>query len=80
MANPVKTVFLFVCLIFCVSCNGDVLTDLQSQIDSLKSNQIASIESQVGNINASITTLAATDAELKGYITTLQEQQAPPRV
>ena len=58
-----KSFFLFVCLLFCAACDQDVLTDLQSQINALKSNQIASIEAQVSNINASLTALEATDTE-----------------
>ena len=73
--KPIKSLLLFAGFLFCVACDQDVLTDLQSQINALKSNQIAAIEAQVGNINASITALEATDTELKGYIATLQEQQ-----
>ena len=59
--------------LFFASCasKGDI-DDLQSQIDGLKSGQIASIESQISSINTSISALQETDREIKGYITTLQ--------
>lgn len=47
---------------------------LQSQIDELKSDKIATIQSQITNINNSITSLQTVDRELRGYIETLQKQ------
>lgn len=61
--------------LFFSSCNEEVLTDLQSQIDALKSGQIASLDAQVKNIQNSIAALEMTDTELKEYIKTLQAQQ-----
>ena len=59
--------------LFFASCasKGDI-DDLQSQIDGLKSGQIATIENQINSINGSITSLQEADREIKGYITTLQ--------
>ena len=48
------------------------IANLQSQIDELKSGRIASIESQVSSITASISALHEADREIKGYITALQ--------
>ena len=62
--------------LFFSSCNEEVLTDLQSQIDALKSGQIASLDAQVKNIQNSIAALETTDTELKEYIKTLQAQQS----
>lgn len=59
-----------------ISCNTEDLQNLQQQIDELKSNQIASIDTQVAGIKASIANLETTDTELRGYIATLQEQQS----
>lgn len=49
--------------------------NLQQQIDELKSIQIASIDTQIAGIKASINSLQTTDTELRGYIATLQEQR-----
>lgn len=51
------------------------ITNLQSQIDEIKSDKIATIHSQVSNINNSITSLQNEDKALKGFITTLQQQR-----
>ena len=70
---------LFVALLMAVaipSCNMEDLQNLQQQIDELKSNQIASIDTQVASIKASIGNLETTETELRGYIKTLQDQQA----
>ena len=64
-----------ICATVLSSCDGDTLADLQSQIDGIKSNQIAAIDAQIASINASITALETTDTELRGYISSLQEQQ-----
>ena len=48
---------------------------LQQQIDELKSTQIASISSQLAGITLSIGNLQTVDSELRGYISTLQEQK-----
>ena len=58
------------------SCNTEELMNLQQQIDELKSIQIASMDTQIASIKASISSLQTTDTELRGYIATLQEQQA----
>jgi len=50
------------------------IEDLQDQIDELKSDKIASIQSQLTSIEGTIIKLNAMDAELKGYIETLQNQ------
>ena len=61
---------LFLLFASCAS-NSDI-DNLQSQINELKSGQIATIENQIFNINGSITTLQEADREIKGYITALQ--------
>ncbi len=48
------------------------ISDLQSQIEGLKSGQIATVENQISSINGSITSLQEADREIKGYITALQ--------
>lgn len=73
-----KKYFLFALMgIFALAAScakQDDVDNLQKQIDELKSDQIATISSQVSSINTSITNLVAMDSELKGYITTLQGQ------
>lgn len=61
---------VFLILSSCAT-NGDI-DNLQSQIDGLKSGQIATIESQISSINTSISALQETDRELKTYISALQ--------
>ena len=50
------------------------ITDLQDQIDALKSDQIQTIAGQISAISASLTSLQNTDTQLKAYIETLQGQ------
>ena len=50
------------------------ITDLQNQIDALKSDQIQTITGQISAINGSLTSLQDTDTQLKAYIETLQGQ------
>jgi predicted nucleic acid-binding Zn-ribbon protein len=50
------------------------IENLQEQIDTLKSDQIESIESQIESIKKSITSLEGTDTALREYIDALQEQ------
>ncbi|MCI6428775.1 MAG: hypothetical protein MR809_07860 [Rikenellaceae bacterium] len=66
-------------------CIGFVLTscvkpeqieDLQNQINQLKNDQIASIESQISSINGSIIKLETTEERLKEYISTLLQKQS----
>lgn len=59
-----------------LSCNEEKLEDLQAQINSLKTEQIATINAQVSNINLSIQTLQNTNTDLKSYILTLQKELA----
>ncbi len=67
------TLFTAGIILIISSCatNSDI-DNLQSQIDELKSGQIASIANQINSINGSITSLQETDREIKGYITALQ--------
>ena len=51
------------------------MDNLQKQIDEIKSDQIATLSSQVASISLSIGNLQTVDNELRGYITTLQEQK-----
>lgn len=66
---------LFAVTIFFSCAQQSDIENLQMQIDDLKSGQIASINAQITSINGSIVSLVAMDSELKGYITTLQEQK-----
>ena len=50
------------------------ITDLQDQIDALKSDQIQTITGQISAISGSFTNLQNTDTQLKAYIETLQGQ------
>lgn len=59
-------------LLFASCAQQSDITNLQGQIDELKSGRIASIESQISSITASISTLQEADREIKGYITALQ--------
>lgn len=54
------------------ACNQQELENLQSQIDELKSTQIASISSQISSIHASISSLEKMDTELKSRIEELE--------
>ena len=59
-------------LLFASCAQQSDIANLQSQIDELKSGRIASIESQISSITASISALQEADREIKGYITALQ--------
>ena len=50
------------------------ISNLQDQIDALKSDQIQTITGQISAISASLTNLQNTDTQLKTYIETLQGQ------
>lgn len=70
-----KKNLLMIALIAVVSsCYKKDIESLQSQIDNLKSGEIASINQQIGAINNSISNLKDVDEELKDYITTLEKQ------
>lgn len=62
-------------LLFGCARESDV-ENLQKQIDELKSDQIASIDTQIASIRTSIGSLETIDTELRGYITTLQQQKS----
>ena len=51
------------------------IQDLQKQINELKSDQIASINSQISGITLSLGNIQSVDDELRGYIQTLQQQR-----
>ena len=59
-------------LLFVSCAQQSDITNLQGQIDELKSGRIASIESQISSVTASISALQEADREIKGYITALQ--------
>lgn len=70
-----KKNLLMIALIAVVSsCYKKDIESLQSQIDNLKSGEIASINQQIGAINNSISNLKDVDEELKDYITALEKQ------
>lgn len=57
------------------ACNQKELENLQSQLNELKTSQIASINTQISNIQASITTLEKMDTELKSRIDELSKKE-----
>lgn len=72
-----KTIFKFLfplLLIAAVSscASKSDIDDLQEQIDNLKTGKIATIEQQLTGIQASITSLQATDTQLSSFVSTLQ--------
>lgn len=56
------------------SCNEDKINDLQSQIDAIKSEQLAGIDAQIKSINESLASLESVDASLHAYIESLQNE------
>ena len=57
------------------ACSQQELDGIQSQIDELKSTHIASISSQISNIQTSISALEKMDAELKASIEALSKKE-----
>lgn len=58
-----------------VSCaTQDDIQNLQGQIDKLRSDRIASVDSQISAINGSLVKLESLSAELKGYVSSLESQ------
>lgn len=79
-ANPImkKLAQLFISILFIAgmsACNQQELDNRQSQIDELKSTQIASISSQISSIQASISSLEKMDTELKSRIEELSKKE-----
>ncbi len=74
-----KQLVYFLISLFCIAglhaCNQKELDRITSQIDEMKSMQIASISSQISNIQASISTLEKMDAELKSSIDELSKKE-----
>lgn len=74
-----KKVFgLFLSLIVLMglwSCNQKELDNLQSQIDELKSVQIASINAQIAGIKSSIESMEKIDEQMKARIDELTKKQ-----
>ncbi len=58
------------------SCYQEEIDNLQKQIDELTGSTIATIDSQIKNINASITDLQSVENSLSGYITSLQSDNS----
>lgn len=56
------------------SCNEDKINDLQSQIDAIKSEQLAGVNAQIKSINESLASLESVDASLHAYIESLQNE------
>jgi len=65
-----------VAALFLTSCYQNDIDNLQQQINELKGGEIATISTQVTNINASISDLQKTENALSGYITSLQTDNA----
>ena len=79
IANDMKKVFgLFLSLIVLMglsACNQKELDNLQSQIDELKSVQIAGINAQIAGIQSSIESMEKMDEQLKTRIDELTKKQ-----
>ena len=71
---PNAWVLLMVLALFSCAKTSEV-ENLQKQIDELKSDQIATINSQIAGITLSIGNLQTVDNELRGYIQILQQQK-----
>lgn len=54
------------------SCYNEEFENINSRLDAIENTQIATISQQITSINNSIQLLTNTDAELKGYIATLE--------
>jgi len=77
MQKFLKLSFLLVAVsIFATSCYKEDLQNLQKQIDELTGSTIATIDSQIKNINASISDLQSVENSLSGYITSLQSDNS----
>ena len=57
----------------CKDYDSDI-ADINNRLDEIKSNQIATIQSQISAINSSLSKLDKADADLKDYILTLQKK------
>ena len=64
-----------IALILASCTKTEDINKLQTQIDEIKSDKIASIQSQISNINNSITSLQNEDKSLQSFISTLQQQR-----
>lgn len=69
-------VFIVLLAMTLASCvKPEDISNILAQIDELKSDKIASVESQIAKINSSITSLQNEDKALKEFINTLQQQR-----
>ena len=57
----------------CKDYDSDI-ADINNRLDEIKSNQIATIQSQINAINSSLSKLEKADADLKDYILALQKR------
>lgn len=76
-----KRLQIFIASVLCAltlaSCvKPEEIENLQNQINEIKQENIASIESQIKTIKSSITKLETTSVELKGFIEKIQQKQS----
>ena len=74
MKHHILSLALMSALLLAGCAKQSDIENLQEQIDTIKSDQIESIESQIESIRKSITSLEGTDTALQEYINALQEQ------
>lgn len=72
-SNVIRPIFYFLLLSLVTSCYKDEILNLQAQINQLKSNEIASLDTQINSITASISDLQTVDVYIDEYIKELKK-------